>query len=349
MTTEESNITIYDPLTAGNKVSIDADTKTETNVVVDKVSIEDEIEKLQNKKNNYATEYARLTNRFERALIEHKLAVEYFEFRSFYFEFLPVTIIATFVTIIGFLISGSGSSPENDDGEAQNSIQYEPLLTGHTKQMWSVAVGVLGAITTLLNAIGKRTNYQSQTDMHRSAVKALEKICLTVNFETDWFLRNAYSEDLVNDTAEKIAKNPERRHELVEKLAPMLAADLKTHQASFQAMQDACSDSPVPTRVIQAFLILDQLTNPKVTTQSFYYHKLWKEFSTYQWWPLKAPRIDVLQKIREWEKATQGNQNDREPAPGNGDVSAQQNALFCCYKTNEPLLVKNPSYGATNV
>lgn len=50
MTTEESNITIYDPLTAGNKVSIDADTKTETNVVVDKVSIEDEIEKLQNKK-----------------------------------------------------------------------------------------------------------------------------------------------------------------------------------------------------------------------------------------------------------------------------------------------------------
>lgn len=261
-------------------------------------------------------EYSRLTNRFERALIEHKLAVDYFEFRSFWFDFLPVTIIGALVTVIGFFISGK--TPEINDGDlAQNSIEFDPVLTDQSKQFWSIAVGVLGVVSTLLNSIGKRTNYQSQFDMHRAAVKALEKICLSVDFEKEWFKRSSQSED-VFETAKKIVDNPEKKAEH-EHRDVKLGADLKSHQASFKAMQDACCESPVPTRVIQAFTVLDQVAsggtgNCTQTDLILYYHKLWKEYSTYQLWPLKAPHINVREIYKTWQKESQDRSGDSKNA-----------------------------------
>eukprot|EP00984_Skeletonema_dohrnii_P022275 scaffold11410_cov105-Skeletonema_dohrnii-CCMP3373.AAC.1 len=285
-------------------------------------------DRLNEKVSDLAKEYNRLTNRFERALIEHKLAVDYFEFRSFWFDFLPVTVIAALITVIGFLISGK--STHNDDGElAQNAVEFEPLLTGDkSRQLWSLAVGILGAISSVLNAIGKRTNYQSQCDMHRSAVKALEKICLTVDFEKDWFHRNA---KYVDEIAKKIVNNPEQRSEH-EDVANKMGADLKSHQASFKAMQDACCESPVPTRVIQAFTVLDQIHGNGSCTATdlvLFYHRLWKEFSTYRWWPLKPPRVDVIKKHAEWRgwkvtKDTSKKEGESTPQ-GDGSVSNRTN------------------------
>jgi len=284
-------------------------------------------DRLNEKVSDLADEYSRLTNRFERALIEHKLAVDYFQFRSFWFDFLPVTIIAALITVIGFLITGK--STQNDDGElAQNSVDSEPLLTVESRQLWSLAVGFLGAISSVLNAIGKRTNYQSQCDMHRSAVKALEKICLTVDFEKDWFNRKA---KYVDEIAIKIVKNPENRSEH-EDVATKMGADLKSHQASFKAMQDACCESPVPTRVIQAFTVLDQIHGNGSCTATdlvLYYHKLWKEFSTYPWWPLKAPRVDVIKKYlvewRNWKVPKDASMKVGESTQGGVSVSSRNN------------------------
>jgi len=254
-------------------------------------------DRLNEKVSDLADEYNRLSNRFERALIEHKLAVKYFDVRNLWFHFFPVTIIAALITVIGFLITGT----QNDDGElAQNSVDSEPLLTGRSSQLLSLAVGILGVISSLFNTIGKRNNYQSKCDMHRSAVKALEKICLTVEFEKDWFKRK---EGKVDEIAMKIVMNPENRSEH-EDVITNFGADLKSHQASFMAMQDACCESPVPTRVIQAFAVLDQIHGNGSCTASdlvLYYHYLWKEFSTYRWWPMKAPRVDVRVKMDEWE------------------------------------------------
>ena len=269
--------------------------------------IDNELIRLVQVKDDLVDESGRLINRFERALIEHKLAVDYFEFRSFWFDFLPLTLIATAITVIGFLISGNTS--QNDDGElAQNSVDFEPLLTGHSKQMWSLAVGILGAISTLFNAIGKRKKYQSHCDMHRAAVKALEKICLTVEFERDWIDRKIVSEVDLIDIAKKIVKNPEQRSQH-QNLAFKLGADLKTHQASFKAMQDACCESPVPTRVIQAFTVMEQMAraagDTSQTTLIYCYQKLWKEFSIFWLWPLKAPRIDVVVKYNKWHEESQ--------------------------------------------
>jgi len=251
-------------------------------------------DKLNVKVSGLADEYNRLSNRFERALIEHKLAVEYFNVRNLGFHFVPVTIIAALITVIGFLITGT----QNDDGElAQNSVDSEPLLTGRSSQLWSLVVGILGVISSLLNTFGKRNNYQSQYDMHRSAVQALEKICRDVEFEKDWFKRD---EEKVEEIAIKIVKNPGNHSEHEDDITKM-GSDMKSHQASFKAMQDACLESPVPTRVIQAFTVLDQLNELETDDLGYFYLKLWKEFSTYPWWPLKAPRIDVRGKMDEWE------------------------------------------------
>eukprot|EP00577_Skeletonema_sp_RCC1716_P020239 CAMPEP_0113438578 /NCGR_PEP_ID=MMETSP0013_2-20120614/38020_1 /TAXON_ID=2843 ORGANISM="Skeletonema costatum, Strain 1716" /NCGR_SAMPLE_ID=MMETSP0013_2 /ASSEMBLY_ACC=CAM_ASM_000158 /LENGTH=320 /DNA_ID=CAMNT_0000329301 /DNA_START=11 /DNA_END=971 /DNA_ORIENTATION=+ /assembly_acc=CAM_ASM_000158 len=248
---------------------------------------------------NANLEYIRLGLKFESELIKHKLAFRYFDFRSFYFMFLPVTLLATLITIIGFLISGV----QNDEGsgggadEATGSVEFSPLLTGSSKQVWSLVVGILGAISTLFNSIGRRTNYQSQADMHKSAVRALEKLCMTVDFEREWFERDAFNAQLDLESGEATKK---------------LTPDLKSHQASFKAMLDACCDSPVPYRVEQAFTVLEQVytrqelkntdKNSDTAPMQFYYHKLWKEHSTYWLWPLKSPSITISVLYKEWKE-----------------------------------------------
>ncbi|KAK1740009.1 hypothetical protein QTG54_008959 [Skeletonema marinoi] len=128
--------------------------------------------------------------------------------------------------------------------------------------------------------------------MHKSAVKALEKLGMTVRFEWAWFERNASDPEMAQENN--------------------LAADLKSHQASFKAMLDACCDSPVPYRVEQAFTVLEHVyrlqelkntdKNSDVVPLQFYYHKLWKEHSTYWLWPLKSPSITISDNTKSGKK-----------------------------------------------
>ncbi len=271
---------------------------------------------VKNQKRSLAVEYTRLRLQFESALIQHKLALQYYEFRSFYFVFLPVTLIATLITIIGFLISGI-SKDDVDDGTAQaqgSTNGVDPLLTGDSKQIWSLVVGILGAIATLVNSIGKRANYQSQSDMHRSAVKALEKIRRNVDFEKEWFDRKVYR-----------IGNPGSGFNNDEDLVTELGADLKTHQASFKAMLDACCDSPIPEQVVQAFTLLDQIFRmhppdkvdmfTDLSPLMFHYHKLWREYSKCWYWPLKPPSIKVSTKYKKWKKEMKTNYYDADDDP----------------------------------
>ena len=170
---------------------------------------------LSNKKKKFALEYNKLRNRFERALIEHKLAADYYGWRFFYFLFLSAALISTAIPILGFPIAGGSASidaasadGDANDGAAQdtNTIQFEPLLLGASKHFWSFMVGMLGAISTLLTTIGKYTNYQSQHDAHQAAAKALEKIILTVDFEQDWFVRTSSSEEFTREFVQERMK-----------------------------------------------------------------------------------------------------------------------------------------------
>uniref|UniRef100_A0A7S2Q4K2 Uncharacterized protein n=1 Tax=Skeletonema marinoi TaxID=267567 RepID=A0A7S2Q4K2_9STRA len=95
---------------------------------------------------------------------------------------------------------------------------------------------------------------------------------------------------------------------------------MKTHQASFKAILDACCDSPVPYQVVQTFNLLEQTVSQQVfgpdgrgrssdleDPLKFYYQKLWEEYSTYWLWPLVMPRMKVAAKCREWKEERDGN------------------------------------------
>jgi hypothetical protein len=91
-----------------------------------------EFNSLSDKKTNFVKEYNKLTNRFEHALIIHKLAVEYYGYRSFWMNFLPLTVISTATTIIGFLISGS--TTDATGGNREEVDQFEPVFM--SAKMW---------------------------------------------------------------------------------------------------------------------------------------------------------------------------------------------------------------------
>lgn len=232
-------------------------------------------------------EYIKLDLKFESQLIKHRLAVAYYDFRAFYFHFVPVTFIAALITVLGFLVSGGEIPvPNGGDGDENDSISFTPLVDETSKQILSLTVGALGAVSTLLNALGKRNNYQSQTDMHRSAVKALEKMRHNIEFERDKFDRRA-----------------PRTGEFDGGRA---GADLETHQASFKAMLDACGDSQVPCEVEQAFTVLERVYFEREKKLEiglvYFYHKLWKEYSKLWYWPSHVPTIDVTKKYGVWKK-----------------------------------------------
>ncbi len=251
-----------------------------------------------------AVEFTRLSLQLESALLQHKLAMQYYDCRSFYFIFLPVTILATLTTIIGFLVTdGKGEKGSASAGEKD-------------PRFWSLMVGILGAVTTLLTTIGKRTNFQSQSDMHRSAVKALEKICLTLEFDRVRYDRT------VRDIECSYSSEEEKKN-----LKSRLGDDLKSHQDNFKGVLDACCDSPVPYKVAQAqaFTLLEQIYCLQSYNQGgrdlrplmYHYEKLWKEYTFGQcryfrlWrtplcffrlWPFTVPTIKVARKIEEWEE-----------------------------------------------
>jgi hypothetical protein len=239
-----------------------------------------------------SAEYKKLRFLFERTLIMHKLARDFYGFRSFWLNFLPLTLVSTATTIIGFLISGGNAS--GVDGQAIAEIQ--PVFAGAQVNLWAILVGILGAISTLLTAIGKYQGYQSQYDMHTSAIKAMEKILLSVDFEIQWFGR-CLTFDFYNEVAAARVDDPGKALTLQSKLAP----DLKTHQASFKAMQDSC-DSPIPCAVKQAFELLHNIAVVDESDDlSFFYNTLWNEFTTSMCWPYRVPNIKVMARFELWK------------------------------------------------
>jgi hypothetical protein len=110
-------------------------------------------------------EYKKIAWLFQRTLIMHKLAKNYFGVRAFWFTFLPLTLVSTATTILGFLSTG-GDFDSVGAG----------LGLDDSRGAISVTIGLLGAAATLLTTLGKYYGYQSNYDMHVSAVKALERL-----------------------------------------------------------------------------------------------------------------------------------------------------------------------------
>ena len=93
-------------------------------------------------------EYKKLSWLFEMTLIMHKLARQYFAFRAFWLIFLPLTLLSTVTTILGFLSTGELSSSTDED-TAEVDIQ------DGKRRAIAIGIGVLGALATMVTAIGK--------------------------------------------------------------------------------------------------------------------------------------------------------------------------------------------------
>ena len=242
----------------------------------------------------------------------HKLAKQYYGFRAFWLLFLPLTIVSTVTTILGFLSTGRVEA-SSETGEY--NFDNEP------RRALAVSIGVLGAIATMLTTLGKYTGYQSKTDMHMAAVKALEKIHLQVTFEQQWFDRARSKEEHeipTNATRNKNKKNRTKQDHPDESETTTTTTttldeeqdlhvegtDLKTHQASFHAMQESC-DSPIPAKILSAFTLLQQRFPYKYGSlprdnATYFYNKLWDEFTQYPAWPVLIPHIDIKKKFKDW-------------------------------------------------
>ena len=228
---------------------------------------------------NLEKQYNKVTNQFEAALLMHKLAADYYRFRAFWFIFIPLTLISCFVTIESVIIF---SLPNYDEDEAEED-DYQSMPVGQNKLADTLAIitALLSAFSTFLTTLGKYQRYQSKCDMHENAILAIEKLCLSINFEKDHFSRSVLLSN--ND---------------------MRGPDLKFNQTTFRALQGAC-DSVIPGRVIQAFTVLEETVGMGRGYKReliFYYHKLWKEISCNPLWPLFQPsrNFDVLVKYQHW-------------------------------------------------
>jgi hypothetical protein len=101
---------------------------------------------------------------------------------------------------------------------------------------------------------------------------------------------------------------------------------------------------------------MDQMAGDGTCTQTtliYYYHKLWKEFSTFWLWPLKAPRIDVVVKYYEWLEESQPKKSTKEDTKSGPDDDVNSNAMIAKSRPNSSddttkLLDNAPSYRTLN-
>ena len=204
----------------------------------------------------------------EKTLIMHKLSKEYFGYRAYWFNFLPLLIITTITTIIGFLTTGM--SMEHLNGVEVNIKGLSASAFAIANAWLNLSVGFLGTISSFLTSMSKHTKYQSKRDMHEMAEDALRKVVQSLSFDE-------------TDDVE------------------MMRGHIDKQKAIFMSVEAACT-APIPTQITQAFVELDSAMKMKdfgfkVNYYKQYYNMLWQEFTKKSCcmpsMPRRVPEINV--------------------------------------------------------
>jgi len=195
----------------------------------------------------------------EQKLIMHKLAKDYYGFRAYWLQCLPLLLMTTFITIITLTEYGHIHIGIVDDEEYL------------AERGWLVlSVGILGLLSTILTSLLITSRCQSQHDMHAMSERMLQKVCQTVRFP-------------------QRQPGDNSRNSMME--------HINTQKAIFVAI--SCTSCTIPTRMIQTFrelehaMALKPYTFRAIQYERFYY-ALWKLFTT-RWclWPYIIPQINV--------------------------------------------------------
>lgn len=225
----------------------------------------------------------------EQRLIMHKLAKDYYGFRSFWVQYVPLLLMSTFVTIIGFIQYGQYGNV-NVIGVV-NESDYAVA-----KQWLALSVGIIGLLSTILTSLIINKGYQSQRDMHAVAERTLSRVCQSVRFP-----ERLMSGD---DQASSIAEN------------------LNKQRAIYMSVSIA---SEIPPKIVHAFHDLGHIMDMKpyafrAQNYELFYYFLWKLFikrkklGCFRLFPLRIPDIDVSTSLlgkmidEEYEKFSQSSE-----------------------------------------
>lgn len=265
-------------------------------------------------------EHGRVQNQFHKGMIMHSLAAEYYGVRAYWLSFLPLLIVTTFYTFVGFFIpmaqdsangvtdTTNGATNTTDaDGfgisfaDVKNTYAYVKNADGSLNGL-HLFQGLLGLFSTFLTALSKYFNYQSQADAHRNAAQAFKDVWEReiTQLHNDrkfhgWDIKSRYG----LNTGKRMTTNRKGCLEEIRKSRSDSA--LKQFHDLFESIEKGCTGSRIPPRIrltfdtieknfnltdIEgAFSYMDYRGNVKGwewnnIIQSFYL-KLWRRF--YEW------------------------------------------------------------------
>lgn len=171
------------------------------------------------------------------------------------------------------------------------SPDYGPVISQQTREMLSILVGGLSFLQVAIMKLGTTWNFGSRSEMHKQVANSLDKLVDTYHFD-----RNQ-TQDFAGTACEESAEN------------------LQRYQDVFEQCMASCSNSPLPVRVKQAFMLLETELplflasdlNLRFNVDSDFYKLLYlhafneldNEVSDYFFWPLHivSPRKAVRRVI----------------------------------------------------
>lgn len=263
-------------------------------------------------------EYEQVYWKFETYVIMHKLSAEYYYFRAFWFNFIPLLVVTTAVSICGFLATSivddlaDGNLTIAQFNETWMIPESDLVVPTITKESLPVIVALLGLLATFIASIGKYLNYQSKGDMHTSSVRTLSEICEALDFDLFDLFQQKISRQpglegvsTKDDDSRKSTISVSKENNADETKLNELLMDLKTHKAKFDIVERACT-VPIPNPMEQAFKNLEEIFQlvPFAVRRKLYrryYNELWHAFTNQRCWfcclpimfPCWAPSINV--------------------------------------------------------
>ena len=211
---------------------------------------------------------------------QHRLAHEYYAYRSFYFNFLPLGFVTTATGIISFLSTSGVMSPD-------------------AKEWLCLTVGILSITSVALQSAAQESKYRSRSEIHLNASLGMKKLKEEIDFhlvdpniEVDPDLN--YGDDSSTQTEQKIKKGV-----------------VETYRQIFIQVLDSCK-SQVPIKVSQAFLLVESRLSMSLSTverdilekthgymidetiAGNWYTELFAEISNSFMWPLMVPEPEKV-------------------------------------------------------
>jgi len=187
----------------------------------------------------------------------------------------------------------------------------------------ALVIGVLGVLSTLFAAVGKKFNYQSKSDMHRDASMTLSGMKRGFDIKRSKMKLAGLDK---KGSEEKRKRVKIINEQIEDQDLGVYRKELTSLREMLDLMEKVCTD-PIPNKILQAFTDLEEIfklvpfeTRCKIYRR--YYNVLFMKFSNIGRWRCCYPVIDPTSVFRsELEEDIEAmfeNEAERPPTPKSG-------------------------------